>query len=257
MNMTQISACYTSLTIKQTTSAVRTSGDKTFNLLLSIGQKEKATRSEQPEAVEIAAATKQKTVSEDSLFAKWANLTPTDERFANEDGTYSVVSRFMAMMEDYEQWKSEQPDATLPQPLGSEEANYAWLRERFPGELDAFGVIDAIESMRSMGLLSREQRNSIYSIEFTFVRMTEVVSPMQIQPAGYKPQWLDSFESAPFINFHSLQDIVDWLKGYFAHPASGMRIEHYEFSAKQLEVIYDWLDNELAEETAVESAVSV
>ncbi len=257
MNMTRISAYQASLAIAQTTTAVYASGDKTFDLLMAIGQKSRAAQAEKPETVELAAATGQKTISEDPLFAGWANLTPFDERFVKGDGTCSGLSRFLTMMGDYRQWKSEQPDPALPQSLGSEEADLAWLREHFSGELDAFGVIDAIESMRSMGLISREERNSIYGVEITVVRMTELVSCMEIRPVGYGTFWCDSFENAPLMEFHSLQDILDWL-GRFApfHTSTDLRIEHYELSASRLAVVYDDIDAEQSAETAEEPVVS-
>lgn len=231
MNMTQISACYTSLTIKQTTSAVRTSGDKTFEMLMSIGQKEKTAQAEKPETVELTAAT--------------------------GDGTYSGLSRFLTMMGDYRQWKSEQPDSALPQSLGSEGANLAWLREHFSGELDAFGVIDAVESMRSMGLLSREERNSIYGIEFTVVKVTELVSCMQILPAGYGSLWGNRFEDAPSMEFHSLQDLLDWLGRFRGQSSLSWELQCCELSARRLSVTYGEAEVELSSEAEKETTASV
>lgn len=257
MNMTQISAYQASLTIAQTTAAVYASGDRTFDMLMAIGQKNRAAQAEKPEEVELAAASRQETVSADSLFAAWANLTPFDERFANGDGTYSCLSRFLTMTDDYEQWKSGQADSGLPQSLGSEEADLAWLRERFSGELDAFGVIDAIESMRSMGLIDREERNRIYGIELTVVKVTEFVSCMQIRPAGYGSLWSDRFEDAPLMEFHSLQDILDWLGHFRKQTSASWELRRCELSARQISVTYESFDADRSAESAQELEASV
>lgn len=212
MNMTKISACYTSLTVARTTAAVRSSGDNTFEMLMAIGQKDRAAQAERPQEVECA----------------------------------SGLSRFLTMMDDYTKWKSEQTDQALPQSLGSVDADLAWLREHFSGELDVFGVIDAIESMHSMGLIDREERNSIYGIEFTVVRMTELVSCMQIRPAGYGPLWSDGFGLSPLMDLHTLDDILEWLGHRRGQSGADWTIQQVELSARRLTVTYESAEAEIS-----------
>lgn len=234
MNIAQISSYQVALTVTQVTAFA--SGDKTFDMLMSIGQNGRA--AERSDEVELTAVSQHSTVSAESLFAKWAYLTPFDERFANGDGTYSGLSRFLTMMGDYKQWKIGQPDSELPRSFGSEEADLAWLREHFSGGLDAFGVIDAVESMRSMGMIDREERNSIYGIALTVVKVTELVSCMQIRPAGYGSLWDDHFEDAPLMEFHSLQDILDWLGRFRERTSAGWELQRFALSARQSTVSY-------------------
>lgn len=257
MNLTQINSYQAALAFTQATVSVCASGDKTFGQLLSIGQKGSLPKTEKPNYVGRAEASRCGSGSADSLFAGWADLTPTDERFANGDGTYSGLSRFQTMMGDYQQWKSGQPDPALPQSHGSEEENLAWLREQFPGELDAYNVIDAIESMCSMGLIDREERNRIYGIELTVVKVTELVSCMEIHPAGYSSLWGDRFEDAPLMEFHSLQDILDWLGRFRERSSAGWALRSFALSARQVTVTYGAFHNDMPAEAAKEPEASV
>lgn len=157
-----------------------------------------------------------------SLFDYWANLTDLDPRFLTTDGCYKASSRYMTMMEDYEDWKRKQADSTLPASQGSEEDDLAWLREKFSGELDAFEVIDAIESLYSMGRIDRAERNDIYGITVSVIRVTDInVLTKCVQlPAHYDPYRADGFERAPLMDFHTLDDILEWLKSCRAQPLS-------------------------------------
>lgn len=162
----------------------------------------------------------------DSLFVYWADLEITDQRFFTGDG-YQASSRFGTMMEDYEEWKRRQADSTLPVSQGSEEGDLAWLREKFSGNLSAFEVIDAIESLYAMGRIDRAERNDIYGLKSVMIRTTDLNWMTKVVWHGedYDPFRADGFERAPLMGFYTLDDILEWLKSYRAQPLSVREIQ--------------------------------
>lgn len=230
MGITQINGYSASWTVTRTVTTIAAAADSTFRSLMSIGQQARDGGARQirgqdltlTQTDESAAA---ETLVPDSLFTYWANLTATDERFYIGNDQYQAGSRYMTMMEDYEDWKRGQPDSELPVSLGAEEANLDWLRERFSGELDAFELLDAVESMRSMGLIDRYEWNSIYGGELTVVKVTELTSTMQVHPAGYNSYRNDGFENAPLHEFRTLGDILEWLGKFRAQPIADWELQ--------------------------------
>lgn len=234
MSITQISSFSASWTVtRAVTMAASTASDSMFRSLMSIGQKARdAGKVQQVKGLDLSSVLPQfgadaaaDTLVPDSLFTYWANLTATEERFHVGDGIYKSGSRYITLMEDYADWKREQPDSGLPEALGAEEDDLAWLKERFSGELGAFEIVDAIESMFSMGMIDRYERSSIYGLELTVVKVTELTSTMQVHPAGYDPYRSDGFENAPLHEFRTLDDILAWLGKFRAQPVADWELQ--------------------------------
>ena len=54
---------------------------------------------------------------------------------------------------DYKDWKAQQPPRKLPESKGVTEENIAYLKANFSGELSLFQRIEAVDTMREMGML--------------------------------------------------------------------------------------------------------
>ena len=65
-------------------------------------------------------------------------------------------SVYMQFMEDYRAWKAGQPEDALPDSQGWTEENLAFLRERYAGDLSAFEIYDALDTMKQLGILSEK-----------------------------------------------------------------------------------------------------
>lgn len=61
------------------------------------------------------------------------------------------------IMADYRAWKSQQPERVLPDSKGTTEENLAYLIENFSGELSIFQRIEAVDTMREMGILTHNE----------------------------------------------------------------------------------------------------
>ena len=70
---------------------------------------------------------------------------------------------------DYKQWKSEQPERILPDSQGATEENLAYLLENFSGELSLFQRIEAVDTMREMGIITKEQMYEVLGLDCTLV----------------------------------------------------------------------------------------
>ena len=84
---------------------------------------------------------------------------------------------------DYKQWKSEQPERVLPDSQGATEENLAYLLENFSGELSLFQRMEAVDTMREMGILTYKQMYEAFGIDFTLVaadpNCTIVAGPLE------------------------------------------------------------------------------
>ena len=70
---------------------------------------------------------------------------------------------------DYMEWKRQQPERVLPDSQGATEENLAYLLENFSGELSLFQRIEAVDTMREMGIITKEQMYSALGLDFTLV----------------------------------------------------------------------------------------
>ena len=151
-----------------------------------------------------------KQVADTFSFEKYINArVPTDNYV---DGAYLLTrancSPSLQCQLDYEDLKRAQANSELPAPLGSAD-DMAYLREHFSGELSDFQVCDAIETMRSMGIMSRYENNRVWGCRLMSVDLEHPVKTGPIE------EWTDKFPAdsadAPLFHFHTLDDILNWL----------------------------------------------
>ena len=144
-------------------------------------------------------------------FEKYINArVPTDNYI---DGAYLLTrancSPPLQCQLDYEDLKRAQANSELPASLGSTDDDMAYLREHFSGELSDFQVCDAIETMRSMGIMSRYENHRVWGGQLMSV---DLEHPVKIGPIE---EWTDRFPAdsadAPLFHFHTLDDILNWL----------------------------------------------
>ena len=144
-------------------------------------------------------------------FEKYINArVPTDNYI---DGAYLLTrancSPPLQCQLDYEDLKRAQANSELPASLGSTDDDMAYLREHFSGELSDFQVCDAIETMRSMGIMSRYENNRVWGCRLMSVDLEHPVKTGPIE------EWTDKFPAdsadAPLFHFHTLDDILNWL----------------------------------------------
>ena len=79
-----------------------------------------------------------------------------------------------------------------------------------------------------MGMIDRYERNSIYGLELTVVKVTDLTSTMQVHPAGYNSYQSDGFENAPLHEFRTLDDILSWLGRFRAQPIADWELQRRE-----------------------------
>ena len=127
----------------------------------------------------------------------------------------SLGSVYMQFKEDYRAWKAGQPEPALPDSQGWTEENLAFLKERFAGDLSAFEVYDALETMRRMGAISQKEMNyaaGSVMIAIDAKNLSGFVSS-GIDPNS-KEAWLGGFDKAPMVGFRSLDDILSWVENF-------------------------------------------
>ena len=70
---------------------------------------------------------------------------------------HGSLSPFILMMSDYHAWKEQQPPQVLPGSQGRTEENLAYLRARYSGPLSLFQTLEALDTMKEMGIMTQEQ----------------------------------------------------------------------------------------------------
>ena len=70
---------------------------------------------------------------------------------------------------DYQAWKSQQPKRVLPDSKGATKENLAYLLEHFTGDkkagaLSLYQRMEAIDTMREMGIITEEQMKDCFGI---------------------------------------------------------------------------------------------
>ncbi len=116
---------------------------------------------------------------------------------------------------DYQNWKAQQPPRKLPESQGATEENMAYLRENFTGELSLFQRIDALDTMREMGMITQDQMMSTLGFG-TFSLYT--VDPDKLiictgAPGNeeYLHKWTQFFWGAPVMKSDSLEALFELL----------------------------------------------
>ncbi len=122
-------------------------------------------------------------------------------------------SVYMQFMEDYRAWKAGQPEAALPDSQGWTEENLAFLRERYAGDLSAFEIYDALDTMKQLGILSEKGLRCAEGTTLIAIEMKAGIVETSADPDS-KAAWLHGFDEAPMVGFRSLEDILSWAKDF-------------------------------------------
>jgi|GEM_PF-7115102 len=107
-----------------------------------------------------SAAPKEESVSSYDAFQALIQQPP----LVNDDSYVCGVangSGYCQIIESYEKWAEQRPK-TLPESKGWTEENAAWLHMKYSGKLSPHELMDAVDSMRRMKIISRDEQNAIY-----------------------------------------------------------------------------------------------
>ena len=97
---------------------------------------------------------------------------------------HGSVSPFILMMSDYHAWKEQQPPQVLPGSQGRTEENLAYLRERYSGPLSLFQTLEALDTMKEMGIMTQEQyRDALGLKDLKVVPLSQISGPVHVEGA--------------------------------------------------------------------------
>lgn len=127
----------------------------------------------------------------------------------------SLSSVYMQFMEDYRAWKAGQPELALPDSRGWTEENLAFLKEHYAGDLSAFEVYDALETMRRMGAISQKEQNYATGSTMIAIDLSDIDHCVIVRDStDPRDLWLGSFHKAPMVGFRDLEDIFSWVEEF-------------------------------------------
>ena len=122
-------------------------------------------------------------------------------------------SVYMQFKDDYWAWKAQRPEAVLPDSQGWTEENLAFLQERYTGDLSAFEIYDALDTMKELGILSEKGLRCAEGITMIRLDIKGGVFQTSVDPDS-DAAWLHGFDEAPMVGFRSLDDILSWAKDF-------------------------------------------
>ncbi len=117
---------------------------------------------------------------------------------------------------DYQDWKERQPARKLPDSQGATDENIAYLRENFSGELSMFQRIEAVDTMREMGIITEDQM--LKSLGFGIYSLYTVDMSKPIICTGapgndkYVHSWNLFFSGAPLMKADNLDALFELLE---------------------------------------------
>ena len=127
----------------------------------------------------------------------------------------SLSSVYMQFVEDYRAWKAGQPELALPDSRGWTEENLAFLKEHYAGDLSAFEVYDALETMRRMGAISQKEQNYATGSTMIAIDLSDIDHCVIVRDStDPRDLWLGSFHKAPMVGFRDLEDIFSWVEEF-------------------------------------------
>lgn len=114
---------------------------------------------------------------------------------------------------DYKDWKAQQPPRKLPESKGITEENIAYLKANFSGELSLFQRIEAVDTMREMSILSREQMMNGLGLGGSLVLAgnTKVISYGTPEVAQNFGNWTSFFVDSPIMQMGDLDALFEVL----------------------------------------------
>ena len=139
-------------------------------------------------------------------------------------------SPYCKLMDSYDVWKAQQPPQDLPDSFGPTEENLAYLKEHYTGDLSWEERIDALETMKKMGIIDQEQSNAALGSEMVEIQLVErpdgslvpekesesmwnglVEREIERYNAYLSGGWDAYFQDRPVGTFQTADDLFAWL----------------------------------------------
>lgn len=154
--------------------------------------------------------------SVESAFGNYLDVELQRKKMSELKPGQMLPSVYMQFMEDYRNWKAQQPETVLPDSQGWTEENLEFLRERYSGDLSAFEIYDALDTMQKMGMLSENGKLNAAGSGMVQLDITKDINVLVAGnfDANSTASWLHGFDKAPMVGFHNLEDIMSWAKEY-------------------------------------------
>ena len=115
-------------------------------------------------------------------------------------GTTNAEDPSKQLLDDYRTWRSEQPPRNLPNSKGATEENLKYLRQHFQGELSLFQRIDAVDTMREMGIITEDQMMNALSLGDSQMRILRLCDAGLVDGGvnfdAKLDKWTDYFSSS-------------------------------------------------------------
>lgn len=166
-------------------------------------------------ASQVPAFSAPRSASRESAFSQYLDVDCQRQNMRELPPGQMLSSVYMQFMDDYRNWKAQQPETILPDSQGWTVENLAFLRERCSRDLSAFEIYDALETMQELGILSEKAKNRAAGSCEVRINLSE--SGVWVVPnldADSTAAWLHGFDEAPMVGFHSLDDIISWAKEF-------------------------------------------
>lgn len=148
-----------------------------------------------------------------SAFAGYLDVERQRRKMRELPPGRMLDSVYMQFMDDYRAWKAGQPEAALPDSQGWTEENLDFLRERYAGDLSAFEIYDALETMEQLGMLSEKGLRCAEGTTLIRMEMKAGIVQTSVDPDS-KAAWLHGFDEAPMVGFRGLEDILSWARDF-------------------------------------------
>lgn len=157
----------------------------------------------------------------ESAFGKYLDVDEQRRKMRELPPEQGLGSVYMQFMEDYRNWKAGQPELSLPDSEGWTDEILEFLRDHYSGDLSAFEIYDALETMQKLGMLSQKAMNCATGSQWIAIDASNLKGFIS---TGADPDstafWLHGFDEAPMVDFHSLDDILAWAEEFHEedHP---------------------------------------
>lgn len=148
-----------------------------------------------------------------SAFAKYLDIDLQRKKMRELPPGRMLDSVYMQFMDDYRAWKAGQPEAVLPDSQGWTEENLDFLRERYAGDLSAFEIYGALETMEKLGMLNEKGLRCAEGTTMIRMEMKAGFVETSADPDS-RAAWLHGFDQAPMTGFQSLEDILSWARDF-------------------------------------------
>ena len=128
---------------------------------------------------------------------------------------------------DYQNWKSQQLPRQLPDSQGATDENIAYLLENFTGKLSLFQRIEAVDTMREMGIITEDQMMrtlgfgvySLYKVPAGNIICTGAAGDRDLET------WSSFFGGNPLMEACNLDDLFDLLDKQLRFTRDGGIVE--------------------------------